>query len=186
MDVDDQCKCFKVYLIPSFWLALWFLSLGTWQASAVTVNWMPPLPSLLWWRKALETVKPFLFLPLSSCARCHSHCSAELTNTSYPQVIREPPRNPGKSKQCKKRQGHTRVGVDPEDRSNRLVFVRNKFWISKKKTAIPLKYLEETNFTLGQLVTLPRGNTETGHALGSSDMSLPHWWETTSQPYLIS
>lgn len=65
--------------------------------------------------------------------------SAELTNTSYPQVIREPPRNPGKSKQYKKRRGHTRVGVDPEGQVIRFVFVRNKFWISKKETAIPLK-----------------------------------------------
>lgn len=65
-------------------------------------------------------------------------------------------------------------------RFNRFVFVRNKFWVSEKETAIPTEISRQINFTPGQVVTDLRGTTETGKALGSGGLSLPHWWETTS------
>lgn len=45
-------------------------------------------------------------------------------------------------------------------RLNSFVFVKNKLWVSKKETIIPVEYLNEVNFTLDQEVALRRVNTQ--------------------------
>lgn len=64
-------------------------------------------------------------------------------------------------------------------RFNRVFFVKNKFWVSKKETAISKGVSRQINFTPGQVVTVLRGNPKTRKALGSGDLSLLHCWETT-------
>lgn len=61
-------------------------------------------------------------------------------------------------------------------RFNRFVFVRNEFWVLKNETAIAAEVSRQAKLTLGQAVTLLRGTDR----LGSGDLSVPHWWGTTS------